>query len=175
MSLTRGAALLVAVLTLGAGCAESGRIEVGEALSPDDLAAGSSSAPTSTSTSTSTSAPTSERTETTLAGDAEPVDEDAEGVGWASTAREYRGEIGWRVAFDCPADGDPGAVWGTGPFTDDSSVCTAGAYVGVITVSDGGRVVIEIADGLDDYPGGVLNGITAESYGPWPGSFDVIG
>lgn len=166
MSLIGRASLLAAVLTLGAGCAESGRIRVGDALPIDDV--------TTTAPAGSTST-TQERTVTTLGGDLEPADEVATDVDWSTTAREYRGEIGTRIAYDCPADGEPETVWGTGPFTDDSSVCTAGAYVGVITVSDGGRVVIEMSDGLDDYRGGVLNGITAESYGTWPASFDVIG
>jgi len=56
-------------------------------------------------------------------------------------------------------------------YTDDSSVCTAAVHAGLITLAQGGRVVIEIRDGLEAYEGGAANGITTLEYASWPGSF----
>lgn len=91
---------------------------------------------------------------------------------WSLDAAEYRDRVGTRVAYDCPAGGEAGNLWGTGPFTDDSSVCTAGVFAGLITYADGGRVVIEIEEGQESYPEGEANGATAASWPSWPGSFD---
>jgi len=111
-----------------------------------------------------TAAPGGDATETTVASD----------VSWTSSPGEFRGQDGLRVAYDCTPGGTPAAVWGTGPFTDDSSVCTAGVYAGVITVAGGGRVVVRITPGLDEYSAGAANGITASGYGTWAGSFEVV-
>lgn len=91
---------------------------------------------------------------------------------WSLNATEFRDQVGTRVAYDCPAGGAAGNLWGTGPFTDDSSVCTAGVFAGLISYADGGRVVIEIEEGLESYPEGEANGVRASSWPSWPGSFD---
>lgn len=99
------------------------------------------------------------------------ADEDAPDVAWNLNATEYRGQDGLRVGYDCPADGEPGAIWGSGAYTDDTSVCTAGVHAGLIDLEDGGRVVIEISPGLEEYTGSEANGIESADYGPWGGSF----
>jgi hypothetical protein len=66
-------------------------------------------------------------------------------------------------------------VWGDGIYTDDSSVCTAAVHAGLITVAEGGRVVIEISAGLDAYEGATANGVTTLPYASWPGSFGFPG
>ncbi|WP_370328081.1 LCCL domain-containing protein [Euzebya sp.] len=93
---------------------------------------------------------------------------------WQTTAAEYRGEIGATVTVDCPAQGEVGSLWGTDPYTDDSSICTAGVHAGAITVEDGGEVTIRIADGETSYDGGEANGVTAADWPDWPGSFTVV-
>jgi hypothetical protein len=93
---------------------------------------------------------------------------------WTRNATEFRDRVGERVAYRCSAEGSPDALWGTGPYTDDSSVCTAGVHAGVITVEEGGRVVIEISEGLDSYAGGSANGVDAQPWPAWPGSFSVV-
>jgi hypothetical protein len=94
---------------------------------------------------------------------------------WSLNAVEFRDRIGDRIAYTCPAGGPVGALWGTDPYTDDSSVCTAGVHAGVITVEDGGRVVIEIGEGLESYDAGEANGVSAAEWPDWPGSFSVVG
>lgn len=101
------------------------------------------------------------------------VDTEAADVTWATSAAEFRGEDGLRVAYDCPpnTEGSAYTVWGTGTYTDDTSVCTAAVHAGLITPEEGGRVVIEIAPGQDSYTGSEANGITSLDYPTWDGSF----
>ena len=63
---------------------------------------------------------------------------------WGANPGSLRGQNGARFDFVCPAAGALGSVWGSGPYTDDSSVCTAAAHAGVVSVTMGGLVTIEI-------------------------------
>lgn len=98
-------------------------------------------------------------------------DEEATDVSWGLDATEYRGQDGRRIAFLCPPDGEIGSVWGTGTYTDDSSVCSAAVHAGLINTVEGGRVVIEIAPGEDAYEGTEAKGVSSRDYGSWSGSF----
>ena len=93
---------------------------------------------------------------------------------WAATATQHRGLDGERFDYDCPAGGLLRFVWGTDVYTDDSSVCTAGVHVGVITLEEGGTVTIEIRPGQDAYEASERNGVSTLDYGPWGGSYVVI-
>ena len=93
---------------------------------------------------------------------------------WRTTATEYRGHSG-RYGFDCPPnDGSDHSVWGSNPYTDDSSVCWAGVHAGVITPERGGRVTIEPRPGQNRYVGSSRNGRQTRDYGSWAGSFAVV-
>jgi hypothetical protein len=94
-----------------------------------------------------------------------------EDVSWQLNAAGFRGKDGRLVAFACPPDGELRTVWGTDVYTDDSSVCSAAVHAGLISVEDGGRVVVEIAPGEESYEGSERNGVTSTDYGPWDGSF----
>lgn len=102
------------------------------------------------------------------------ADQEATDNSWVASPGEYRGQDGLRVAYNCPAGGTLASLWGTGPFTDDSSVCTAGVFLGLITTEGGGRIVIEIAPGADAYEAGEGHGVAAAAYGTWAGSFIVV-
>ena len=93
---------------------------------------------------------------------------------WRTSAVAWRGKRG-RLTFHCPAGGRPGGLWGTIRYTDDSSICTAGVHAGVIRLARGGRVTIRILPGAKRYLGNSQNGITSRAYGPWTGSFEVVG
>ena len=99
-----------------------------------------------------------------------PVTEDP----WSATAGQYRGQDGQQFDYDCPAGGTADTVWGTDVYTDDSSVCTAAVHAGVITLGDGGMVTIEIRPSEDSYDASEANGISAQSYGGWGGSFVIV-
>ncbi len=90
---------------------------------------------------------------------------------WTVNAKAYKGQNGTRVTLQCSANGTLGSVYGTGTYTDDSSVCTAAVHVGLITVAKGGTVVIQIAAGQASYKGSTANGVTSSDYGSWDGSF----
>jgi hypothetical protein len=65
-----------------------------------------------------------------------------------------------------------GNIWGSGPYTNDSSVCGAATHAGVIG-KNGGAIVVKPAPGRSAYQGSRANGITTRKYGKWPASFNV--
>lgn len=90
---------------------------------------------------------------------------------WTQTATASRGKNGTAVTIKCSPNGTLGSVWGSGPYTDDSSICTAAVHAGLITPATGGTVVITIAAGADAYQGTTANGVTTSDYGTFAGSF----
>jgi hypothetical protein len=99
---------------------------------------------------------------------------EAEKIDWGTTATAWSGQIGKRITITLPSGGSPGPVWGSGIYTDDSSIGTAAVHMGLITFSSGGSVTIEIRDGLDSYDGSTAFGVTTQSYDAWGGSFVFI-
>jgi len=93
---------------------------------------------------------------------------------WRSDAVGSRGRVGRRFSIACPPNGQLGPVWGSGIYTDDSSICTAAVHAGAITREKGGIVSFEIQDGLPVYRGSEQNGIVSRDYGNWPGSFVIV-
>ncbi|MDP9073444.1 MAG: LCCL domain-containing protein [Actinomycetota bacterium] len=96
------------------------------------------------------------------------------GYGWDATAKDHRGKNGMKLAYGCPAGGSSGSVYGSGPYTDDSSVCTAAMHAGVVAFT-GGNVVIEIRAGEQSYTASSAHGVTTLSFGSFDGSFVVVG
>jgi hypothetical protein len=89
---------------------------------------------------------------------------------WATTASNHRGQNGKRFNYNCPGNGSPNDVWGTGVYTDDSSVCTAAVHHGLIGFA-GGSITIEIRPGQSSYRGSSGHGVQSENYGAFSGSF----
>jgi LCCL domain-containing protein len=89
---------------------------------------------------------------------------------------DLRGMNGERYAFRCPAGKpQPSRVTGTGPYTDDSSICTAAVHAGAIRAKDGGEVTIEIRPGEPRYAGSESHYIRSAAYDrAWSGSFVVL-
>lgn len=98
----------------------------------------------------------------------------ADETSWSTNATAQRGRNGTVVTARCAPDGTPGTVWGSGPYTDDSSLCGAGVHAGVITRARGGTLRVRIAPGLRAYRGSARNGLTTLDYGDFPGSFVVL-
>jgi hypothetical protein len=94
---------------------------------------------------------------------------------WQSVASDYQNNFGKTIAYQCPADGTIGTVWGADPYTTDSSVCTAAVHAGRISLEDGGWVVIEIRGGQESYEGTTQYGIPTTAYGPYQASFTFVG
>lgn len=74
---------------------------------------------------------------------------------------------------DCAANGTFGAVWGTGNYTSDSSICTAAVHYGWLNASEGGQITVRQVQGLETYPGTAQNGVTSLDYGSWGASFQI--
>lgn len=65
-----------------------------------------------------------------------------------------------------------GSIWGSGPYTSDSSICRAALHAGVISGS-GGVVRVMAAPGQKEYRGSTANGVTTSGWGSYPRSFTV--
>ena len=96
------------------------------------------------------------------------------GLSWDSNATAFRGQNGTNVAYSCPAGGTIGSVYGTGVYTDDSSVCSAAVHAGRITPASGGKVTIKILPGRASYLGSTSRGVTSNSYDAWGGSYSFV-
>jgi Ethanolamine utilization protein EutJ (predicted chaperonin) len=104
-----------------------------------------------------------------------PVDVERDSSDWSSNAEEYAGYEGKLVAYTCPKNGKAGTVWGVGPYTTDSSVCTAAVHAGYINFDEGGRVVIQIQKGSASYEGSTQHGVTTTGYSEYPWDFTIAG
>ncbi|NES21739.1 MAG: hypothetical protein F6K41_23135 [Symploca sp. SIO3E6] len=93
---------------------------------------------------------------------------------WGTNATNLRGQLNKDFTFDCPPNGSIGRVWGSDLYTDDSSICTAAAHSGLITLKDGGEVTIRMLPGASFYTGTASNSISTSSYGNWYGSYRII-
>jgi hypothetical protein len=89
------------------------------------------------------------------------------------SAQTLPGDAGTRHTVTCPAGCATGSVWGTGTYSDDSSVCMAAIHAGALT-SAGGTVSLEIAPGLSEYPPSTANGVTTSRWGAWGRSFRFV-
>lgn len=63
-----------------------------------------------------------------------------------------------------------GTVWGSGPYTTDSSVCAAALHAGAVARS-GGTVSVQVTAGCTTYGASGQNGVNTAAYGPWSASF----
>lgn len=81
-------------------------------------------------------------------------------------------DAGESVVCRCETGPTSGSVWGSGPYTADSSICTAARHSGVIG-ADGGALQLVGAAGEESYEGTEANGVTTSSWGSYGQSFDV--
>ncbi|MGA8277514.1 MAG: LCCL domain-containing protein [Rhodanobacteraceae bacterium] len=102
----------------------------------------------------------------------------AQSIDWQTSPLDLdlRGMNGERYTFNCPTGKpQPSRVTGSGPYTDDSSICTAAVHAGLIRPKAGGEVTIEIRPGQQRYEGSVRNYIKTGDYArPWSGSFVIV-
>lgn len=94
-------------------------------------------------------------------------------VGCTTSAVPLTGEAGARWRVICPAACGDASVWGSDPYTADSSVCHAAAHAGVISAAAGGEATITIDGPHESYAGSARNGVTTTSYGAYERSFHV--
>lgn len=84
-----------------------------------------------------------------------------------------RGAIGDQLTLRVRGSAD-GFVWGSGSYTDDSSVGTAAVHAGILAVGEVGTVTVRIETGLASYKGSAINGVTSRDYHSWPRSFSFV-
>jgi hypothetical protein len=86
----------------------------------------------------------------------------------------YSGQKGQRFTFQVTGT-TTGPVWGSGPYTLDSTLAAAAVHAGLVKDGQTGTVTVEIMASPDGYSGSTANGVATESYGPWPaGAFKFI-
>lgn len=87
-------------------------------------------------------------------------------------ASQVQGAEGSSRLVRCPAGcaAEPGTLWGTDFYTDDSAVCPALVHAGVMPAS-GGVASITFVRGLRAYVGSERNGVRSQQYGAWSRSF----
>jgi hypothetical protein len=90
---------------------------------------------------------------------------------WEANATSLNGKDGETMTLACSPNGTLHNVWGSDIYTNDSSICTAAVHSGLITVQQGGTVMIELRPGRSIYGASDRNGITSQTYGSWPHSF----
>ena len=99
--------------------------------------------------------------------------EDQTPVLWNTSASMVSFETGKTYKFKCPSSGKESAVWGTGTYTLDSSICNAAVHAGKLTMESGGSVTIKLWPGESSYKGSTRNGIKSNDYGEYGHSFVV--
>jgi type II secretory pathway pseudopilin PulG len=67
-----------------------------------------------------------------------------------------------------------GIVWGSDPYTDDSSVATAAVHAGLIAAGEKATIRVCAMPGQSSYTGSTKNGVTTYNWASWPGSFTLI-
>lgn len=95
---------------------------------------------------------------------------------WSASADSLgQNAVGQTGTVQCPPGGTPGAIWGTGTYTSDSSICGAAQHFGWIAPGAGASVSYRMVPGQQSYSGSTQNGITTQSFGSWPLSFQITG
>jgi len=93
---------------------------------------------------------------------------------WNANATRFRGRNGQTIRVLCPPGGPAGSIWGTGAYTDDSSICTAAVHAGRIQLATGGAFGVQILPGMPAYTPSTANGITSQAYPQYTGSFSIV-
>lgn len=92
---------------------------------------------------------------------------------WRTTASRWTCTVGQAHVVRCPRLPSVfpfSAVYGSGPYTSDSSICAAAVHAGKLTRA-GGEVTIELSAGLKKYPGSSANGVDTSTGANWSCSF----
>ncbi len=88
------------------------------------------------------------------------------------TLSNYQGQVG-KVLLIRVTGTTTGNVWGTGVYTDDSTLAAAAVHAGVVGNGKTAVVRVTILAGQNAYQGSARNGVTSQNYGNWDGSFKV--
>ncbi len=85
----------------------------------------------------------------------------------------YRGQNGKVIYFELTGDKNAGTVWGSNPYTDDSTLAEAAVHAGVLNDGQKGIVKVTILPGAASYTGSTRNGVGTGDWNAWDGSYRV--
>ncbi|MCB1406017.1 MAG: hypothetical protein KDK01_07070 [Rhodobacteraceae bacterium] len=85
----------------------------------------------------------------------------------------YRDRVGQTFSFEVTGAAG-GSIWGTGIYTDDSSVARAAVHAGLVQVGQTGVVHVQILPGQQSYQGSNQFGVQSANYGTWSGSYQFV-
>ena len=91
------------------------------------------------------------------------------------TAGAYPAGRGGGTSASAPAGPHDGPVWGSGPYTADSDICTAAVHAGRPRPRRRPGPRARRAAALDAYPGTVAHGVTTSDWGAYPDAFTFVG
>jgi hypothetical protein len=102
-------------------------------------------------------------------GAAPTIYDDRTGAVGCGAANPFGGSPGEVFTAVCPADCTQGTVWGSNPYTSDSSLCAAAHHAGLL---DGKtrKVKLTLGGPLKSFKGTTANGVTTNDYGPYGSS-----
>lgn len=86
---------------------------------------------------------------------------------------QFRSHEGLAVRIRVTGEKD-GLVWGTNPYSDDSSLHSAALHSGLVKQGQTTDVVAIIRPGQASYAGSESYGITSHDHGDYPGSFELV-
>lgn len=84
----------------------------------------------------------------------------------------FRGQNGKSFLIEVTGAKD-GIVWGSGIYTDDSSIATAAVHAGVLAVGQKAVIKVTVLAGQPMYKGTMNNGVTTSDYEAWDGSYQI--
>jgi hypothetical protein len=67
-----------------------------------------------------------------------------------------------------------GAVWGSDPYTLDSTLAVAAVHAGALKSGETGFVNVSILGPQNSFEGSTRNGVTTSSWGPFPGGYKFV-
>jgi hypothetical protein len=67
-----------------------------------------------------------------------------------------------------------GSVWGSNPYTTDSTPGAAAVHAGVLKVGETGVIKIKVKADLGGYNGSTQNGVTTGNWGPYQGCYEIV-
>ena len=103
-----------------------------------------------------------------------PLDDSTARLACTDSALELAGVNGTAWHVICPSDcgTSEGSVWGSSPFTADSSVCRAAVFSGLVK---GDEVDVKLTFGgkQPSFKAGTANGVTTNDFGPYEKTYTL--
>ncbi len=75
----------------------------------------------------------------------------------------FRRSVGQTLYFNVTGSSD-GSVWGSNPYTDDSSLAAAAVHSGLLQRGEHGTIQVCVEPALNEYPGSMRHGVTSQDW-----------